>query len=139
MIDEVVAELIVGVARDTQFGPHIVVGSGGIMVELMKDNIPILMPPTREQVLKSLSQLKCAPLFNGFRGAPPADLDGVVDVIMAIAKVIENDPSSILELDINPLMLLPESQGVVAADALISLSVKPGNAETTESELERVI
>ena len=138
MIDEVVAELIVGVARDAQFGPYIVVGSGGILVELMKDSASILLPLTREQVLKSLAQLKCAPLLNGFRGAPPADLDGVVDVIMAISKVIENDPSSILELDINPLMLLPKGQGVVAADALISLSVESENAQTTESELERV-
>ena len=68
-----------------------------------------------------------------------SDLEGVVDVIMAIAKVIENDPSSILELDINPLMLLPESQGAVAADALISLSVELENPETTESQLKRVI
>ncbi|MFW2368018.1 MAG: acetate--CoA ligase family protein [Desulforhopalus sp.] len=137
MIDEVVAELIVGVARDAQFGSYLVVGSGGILVELMKDSVSILLPVTREQVLNSLAQLKCAPLLNGFRGAPPADIDGVVEVIMAIAKVIESDSSSILELDINPLMLLPEGQGVIAADALISLSVESEMAHSTKPDLER--
>jgi acyl-CoA synthetase (NDP forming) len=124
MVDGVVAELIVGVARDEQFGPYLLVGGGGILVELMKDSVSLLMPTTRERVLHALGQLKCAPLFNGFRGAPPADLNGAVDVILAIAGMVENDPSSIVELDINPLMLLAEGQGVVAADALISLNAK---------------
>jgi acyl-CoA synthetase (NDP forming) len=90
----------------------------------MKDSASLLLPTTREQVLHSLKQLKCAPLFNGFRGAPPADLDAAADVVLAIAGMVEKDPSSIVELDINPLMLLPEGQGVVAADALVSLSAK---------------
>jgi acyl-CoA synthetase (NDP forming) len=125
MVDGVVAELIVGVARDEQFGPYLLVGGGGILVELMKDSASLLMPTTRERVLHALGQLKCAPLFNGFRGAPPADLNAAADVILAVAGMVENDPSSIIELDINPLMLLAEGQGVVAADALISLNAKP--------------
>jgi len=125
MVEGVVAELIVGVARDEQFGPYLLVGGGGIMVELMKDSASLLLPITRERVLHALGRLKCAPLFGGFRGAPPADLKAAADVILAVAGMVENDPSSIIELDINPLMLLPEGQGVVAADALISLSAKP--------------
>jgi len=121
----VVAELIVGVARDEQFGPFLLIGGGGIMVELMKDSVSLLMPTTRERVLQALGQLKCAPLFRGFRGAPPADLNAAADVILAVAGMVENDPSSIIELDINPLMLLAEGQGVVAADALISLNAEP--------------
>ena len=121
----VVAELIVGVARDEQFGPYLLVGGGGIMVELMKDSVSLLMPTTRERVLHALGQLKCAPLFSGFRGAPPADLNAAADVILAVAGMVENDPSSIIELDINPLMLLAEGQGVVAADALIILNAEP--------------
>jgi acetyl-CoA synthetase len=124
MIDGVVAELIVGVARDEQFGPYLLVGGGGILVELMKDSVSLLLPTTRERALHALGQLKCAPLFNGFRGAPPADLNGAADVILAVAGMVENDPSSIIELDINPLMLLAEGQGVVAADALISIEKK---------------
>jgi acetyl-CoA synthetase len=124
MIDGAAAELIVGVARDEQFGPYLLVGGGGILVELMKDSASLLMPTTREHVLHALVQLKCAPLLNGFRGAPPADIKAAADVILTVAGMVENDPSSIIELDINPLMLLAEGRGVVAADALIRLNPK---------------
>jgi acetyl-CoA synthetase len=127
MINGAVAELIVGVACDEQFGPYLLVGGGGILVELMKDTQSLLLPATRERVLTALARLKCAPLFRGFRGAPPADLNAAIDVILAVASMVEHDPSSILELDINPLLLLPEGQGVVAADALISLNEKPAS------------
>jgi acyl-CoA synthetase (NDP forming) len=123
-MSESVAELIVGVARDAQFGPYLLVGGGGILVEMMKDSTSLLMPTARERVLQALAQLKCAPLFSGFRGAPPADLNAAVDVILAVAGMLENNPSSIIELDINPLMLLAEGRGVVAADALISLNAE---------------
>jgi acetyl-CoA synthetase len=125
MVDGVVAELIVGVARDEQFGSYLLVGGGGILVEMMKDSASLLMPTTRERVLHALGQLMCAPLLSGFRGAPLADLNAAADIILAVAGMVENDTSSIIELDINPLMVLAEGQGVVAADALISLNVKP--------------
>jgi acetyl-CoA synthetase len=122
MIDGAVAELIVGIACDEQFGPYLLVGGGGVLVELVRDTLSLLLPTAREQVMEALTRLKCAPLFSGFRGAPPADLGAAADVILAIAGRVESDPSSILELDINPLLLLPEGQGVVAADALIRLN-----------------
>jgi acyl-CoA synthetase (NDP forming) len=122
MVDGVVAELIVGVARDEQFGLYLLVGSGGILVEMIKDSASLLLPTTRDRVLQALGQLKCAPLLNGFRGAPPADLNAAADVILAVAAMVENDPSSILELDINPLMVLARGQGVIAADALVKLN-----------------
>jgi acyl-CoA synthetase (NDP forming) len=121
MVDEVVAELIVGIARDEQFGPYLLVGSGGVLVELIKDSRSFLLPVDKDQVIKALGELQCAPLFNGFRGRPTADLHAAVDAIMAIATAVENDPASIVELDVNPLMLLPQGQGVVAADALIRM------------------
>jgi acyl-CoA synthetase (NDP forming) len=133
MVDGVVAELIVGVARDEHFGPYLLVGGGGVLVEMMKDSASLLMPTTRERVLHALGRLKCAALFGGFRGAPPADLDAAADVILAVAGMVEDDPSSIIELDINPLMLLAEGQGVIAADALISL-----NAESTNDPCKGV-
>ena len=121
MIDGVVAELIVGVVRDEQFGPYLLLGGGGILVELMKDSASLLLPATRQQILHALSKLKCAPLLNCFRGCPPADLKAAADIILAVADIVENDPSAINELDINPLMVLAEGQGAVAADALICL------------------
>jgi acyl-CoA synthetase (NDP forming) len=119
MIEGVVAELIVGVVRDDQFGPYLLVGGGGILVELMKDSRSLLLPVDREQVMSALGKLQCAQLFHGFRGRPRCDLNAAVDAILAIARWVENDPSSIVELDINPLMVLAEGEGVVAADALI--------------------
>jgi len=136
MIEGVVAELIVGVSHDEQFGPNLTVGGGGTMVELMKDSASLLIPTTREQVLHALGRLNCASLFSGFRGAPPADLNAAADVVLAVAGMVEDEPSSIVELDINPLMLLVEGQGVVAADALIILSAEPVGdpARVTEAE-----
>lgn len=124
MIEGVVAELIVGVARDEQFGPYLLVGGGGILVELMKDTRSLLLPTTREDVLRALVGLKCAPLLTGFRGGPAADLDAAADVVLAVAGMVEADPSSIAELDINPLMLLAD--GAVAADALVGLRTGGG-------------
>jgi len=122
MVEGAVAELIVGVARDEQFGPYLLVGGGGTLVELMKDSVALLLPTTSEQVLHALHQLKVAPLFKGFRGAPPADLIAAADAILAVASLVQKDPVSIIELDINPLILLAEGRGVVAADALIRQS-----------------
>ena len=122
MVDGVVAELIIGIARDEQFGPYLLIGGGGIMVEVMRDSASLLLPTTKERVLHVLGHLKCAPLLRGFRGAPPADLNAAAEVILSVAEIAENDPSSIMELDINPLMLMAEGKGVVAADALISLN-----------------
>jgi acetate---CoA ligase (ADP-forming) len=122
MVEGVIAELIVGVARDVQFGPYIVVGGGGILVEMMKDSQLLLLPTTRERILETLGQLKCAPLLNGFRGAPTADVNAAADVILAIAKLVEADPASIIELDINPLMVLADGKGAIAADVLIRLN-----------------
>lgn len=132
MVDGVIAELIVGVTRDEQFGPYLVVGSGGILVELMKDTKSILLPVTREQVMETLEDLKCAPLFHGFRGKPGCGLDAVTDVVLAIALFVEENASAVAELDVNPLMLLPEGQGVVAADALISMYVNDESCTKTE-------
>jgi acetyl-CoA synthetase len=121
MVEGVVAELIVGVAVDEQFGPYLLIGGGGILVEMMKDSASLLLPVTFKRVMEALGRLKCSPLFHGFRGRPRADLNAATEAIMAVAKMVEDNPSSIVELDINPLMLLAEGRGVVAADALVSL------------------
>jgi acetyl-CoA synthetase len=121
MIEEAVAELIVGVARDPQFGPYLLVGGGGILVELMKDSASLLLPTDKGAVIAALTGLQSAPLLQGFRGAPQADLDAAADAVLAVAALVERDPERIVELDINPLMVLADGHGVVAADALISI------------------
>jgi acyl-CoA synthetase (NDP forming) len=134
MVEGAIAELIVGIARDEQFGPYLVLGSGGILVELLKDSKSLLLPVTREQVTKALDSLKCAPLLHGFRGKAHCDLDAAVDVVMAIGSFVEDRISTIAELDVNPLLLLADGQGVVAADALISMYLNKENGSETEAK-----
>jgi acyl-CoA synthetase (NDP forming) len=128
MVEGAVAELIVGVARDEQFGPYLVVGGGGILVELTKDSASLLLPTARDDVLRALDRLRCAPLLHGFRGAAPADVDAVADVVLAIAGMVERDPASIAELDVNPLLVLAQGRGAVAADALVRIHKAAGDA-----------
>jgi acetyl-CoA synthetase len=137
MVDGVVTELIVGVTRDEQFGPHLVVGGGGIFVEILKDSRSLLLPVSREEVLEALEGLRCAPLFQGYRGNPRGDLAAAADVVLAVAAFVEDNSSSVAELDINPLMVLAEGRGVVAADALISMYVNKENGPETEVGISR--
>ena len=122
MVDGVVAELMVGIARDESFGPHLVVGAGGILVELMSDSVSLLLPTSRSAVLNAINSLSSVKLLLGFRGKPPGDIEAVVDAVMAIASFAEDHWEQLLELDVNPLMVLPQGQGVIAADALIALA-----------------
>ncbi len=121
MVEDVVTELIVGVARDEQFGSYLLVGGGGILVEMMKDSASLLLPVTRERVLEALGGLKCAPLFHGFRGRPAADLSAAADAILVVATMVEENPSAIVELDINPLMVLARGPGSRRGRRLVSV------------------
>ncbi len=129
MVEGAVAEFIVGVARDEQFGPYLIVGGGGILVELMRDSRSILLPVDKRGVLAELAKLSCFPLLQGFRGRPAADLSAAAEAILAIAELVQERPSAVAELDVNPLMLLPEGRGVVAADALIGIATNGGGLE----------
>lgn len=111
------AELIVGVKRDPLFGLVLVIGAGGILVELLKDATPLLLPVSRADVGSALRGLKSFALLDGFRGQPKVNLEPVIDAIMAIAAYAGDHQNNLLELDVNPLMLGTDS--VVAVDALI--------------------
>jgi acyl-CoA synthetase (NDP forming) len=121
MVQDSVAELIVGVGLDPIFGKYIIIGSGGILVELFKESIPLLFPVNREDVSLALSKLKAFPLINGYRGNPQGDVEMIIDCVMATVKLVsEND---IDELDINPLLVLKRGSGVIAVDTLIKLNL----------------
>jgi acyl-CoA synthetase (NDP forming) len=122
MVDDGVAELIIGIHRDAQFGPTLVIGSGGVLVELVGDAVSLLLPTDRASVTQALSQLKVSKLLAGFRGRPPGDTAAVIDVIMAIAQMTDVLWDSVQELDVNPLIVRPQGQGAVAVDALLRLS-----------------
>ncbi len=115
----VVAELIVGLHRDAQFGVLLTVGSGGILVELAADSVTLLLPVSESGVRGALSQLRCAPLLEGWRGRAPADVDAAVGAILGIAAFAVANRERIEELDVNPLGIREKGQGAVALDALI--------------------
>jgi acyl-CoA synthetase (NDP forming) len=119
MVGDVVAELIVGIQRDPQFGLALVVGAGGILVELVEDAAMLLLPASAEEVEAAIRRLKIAKLLAGYRGKPAADMGALVKSIMAIAAFAEAHRDTLLELDVNPLMV--RADGAVAVDALVVL------------------
>ena len=113
----IVAEMIIGVTRDPLFGPTLTFGSGGILVELLKDAASLLLPTSREAVEHAFGQLKLAHLVEGFRGRAKGDRQAAIDAIMAVASYAERERDMLVELDVNPVLIL--EQGAVAVDAMI--------------------
>jgi len=112
----VLAELLVGVNHDPLFGNYLLIGAGGILVELLKDSQLLLLPCTPKDIQIALQRLSIKPLLKGYRGQAQADEKAIIDAIMAVLSYIENHP--VRELDINPLLV--KAHSCVAVDALIS-------------------
>jgi acyl-CoA synthetase (NDP forming) len=121
-VTNAVAEMIIGVKRDPSFGLVLVVGAGGILVEMLQDAATLLLPTDRAEVERAVRGLKAAKLLAGYRGKPPADTEAVIDAVMAVAGFAEANRDRLMELDVNPLLVLPKGQGAVAVDALIVLA-----------------
>ncbi|MGD9508058.1 MAG: acetate--CoA ligase family protein, partial [Geminicoccaceae bacterium] len=121
MVTDGVAELIVGVVRDPQVGLCLLLGSGGVLVELLADRALLLLPVTAAEVRSALLGLRSAPLLRGFRGRPAGDLDAVVEAVMAVARFAEENADRLVELDINPLIVRPVGKGAVAVDVLLRI------------------
>jgi acyl-CoA synthetase (NDP forming) len=111
-------ELVVGARRDPRWGPVVMVGLGGIWVEALGD--VRLMPPdlSEAEIVDELHKLKTAKLLNGFRGAPPVDVNAVAAAAAAIGRLMRAR-ADITEVDVNPLMVLAAGHGATALDALI--------------------
>ena len=114
-------ELILGARQDPQWGPVLLIGMGGVLAEALQDTR--LLPPglSRSAIEQELNKLRCGPLLRGFRRAAPLDTAAVADVVYRLGELIQAAPE-IEEVDINPLTVY--SSGVVALDALISISKK---------------
>jgi acyl-CoA synthetase (NDP forming) len=113
------AELIVGIKRENDFGLALVIGAGGILVELLKDSRSLLLPTTDGAIRKAVLSLRSAALLQGFRGREAADLDSLVAAIRAVADYACENAGQLLELDVNPLLV--GAAGTTAVDALIRL------------------
>lgn len=114
-------ETIIGYRWSDQFGPIIMLGMGGIFVELLKDITFRIAPVTYHEALQMIGELKTSKLFFGFRGSAKCDIQALAKTIVMISEVGAKLGKDLKELDINPLFVLEENNGVMAGDALIVL------------------
>jgi acyl-CoA synthetase (NDP forming) len=111
-------ELILGLTRKPNFGTVLMVGMGGTYVEVEKDVSFGIMPLTRTDAIRMMQELRFAPVFTGYRGSQPLDIDVVIDCLGRLSLMAAT-VSEISELDINPLMLYPKGQGAKVVDVRI--------------------
>jgi acyl-CoA synthetase (NDP forming) len=127
LVQEMVAggtELILGMHRDP-LGTAILLGMGGVTAELFQDTTMRLLPPrgglSRGEALSMAQELRTWPLLDGFRGRPKADVDALVDAVVAFSRMASQLGDRLLEAEINPVFVLPQGQGVRAADGVVVL------------------
>jgi acyl-CoA synthetase (NDP forming) len=110
-------EILLGMTKDSQFGPVVAVGLGGIFVEILED-VHLLIPPVSEtDARRAVQQLRGIQVLHGARGRPPADIEALVDTLVRFSRLCLDLQDSVDEIDVNPLIVL--AKGVRAVDALI--------------------
>ncbi len=119
MVPGALLELLVGVQRDPRLGLGLTLGAGGVLVELVDDTATLLLPATHAQIRAALTGLRVGPVLEGFRGRP-ADLEATVGAIEAVAAFALDHADRLVEVEVNPLLVLPD--GAMAVDALIRLA-----------------
>jgi succinyl-CoA synthetase beta subunit len=117
MVENPVAELLIGVTRDPAHGFLLTIGAGGVLTELWQDTVSMLLPVTSAQIQDSLQNLRIAPLLNGYRGKPGADLGAITKAIMSVQAYVIAHQDAISEVEVNPLICGTDS--AIAVDALI--------------------
>jgi len=121
MIVDGVAEILLGVSVDPQFGPVLVLGAGGVLAELLADTVSLLPPWTAQSIEAGLRRLRAWQLLEGFRGRPAADIGALVAAAAGVAHYATAHRDEIVEIDVNPLIVRPKGYGALAVDALIRL------------------
>jgi acetyltransferase len=112
-------EAILGMLHDPSWGPAVAVGIGGTLVEVLKDRQLLLPPVAESEARAALGALRAARLFDGVRGAPPSDVAALAEALVRFSELCRDLAGEVAEIDVNPLLVLPEGQGVLALDALI--------------------
>lgn len=115
-------EVIVGLSRDPQFGPVILFGLGGIFVEVFKD-VSLRFPPIgRSESVEMIKEIKGYEILEGFRGRPKADTVAVADILMKVSRLSMQLKESVLEMDLNPIIVQSEGNGAKVVDARLIVS-----------------
>jgi acetyltransferase len=112
-------EIIIGTLLDKTFGPMVMVGFGGVTTELFRDVIYRPAPVGLAEAATMLSELKAAPLLRGFRGAPKADVAGLAKLISQVSVLATRLREQVSEIELNPVLVHPEREGVTIVDALV--------------------
>lgn len=112
-------EFILGFRRDSQLGPLVLLGAGGVMAEVMGDSAIRLLPLSETDARDMVGGLRLSKLLAGYRGGPRHDVEALVQAILSMARMGEAMGERLLEAEINPLFVLPEGEGVAAADGLV--------------------
>jgi acyl-CoA synthetase (NDP forming) len=121
MVTDGVAEMLVGVTCDPQFGQLLVLGAGGVLTELLRDSVTLLPPFTAGAIGEAIHRLRISKLLGGYRGRPVADLAALVETALACTRYAAANLERLAELDLNPVIVRPQGSGAVAVDALIRL------------------
>ncbi|HEY2663416.1 MAG TPA: acetate--CoA ligase family protein, partial [Candidatus Binataceae bacterium] len=124
-------EMIAGIIRERNFGPLVMVGFGGIYAEILKDTVLRLAPVDRPEALAMIGELKGAALIKGSRGQPPADLNALGELLVALSQLAVEQPA-ITELDINPVSV--SATGVCALDGRAMVRSANGEAEPARTD-----
>jgi acetate---CoA ligase (ADP-forming) len=121
-------EFILGMTYDETFGPMVVCGAGGVTVEVFKDAAVLLPPFSAEEARAAIRSLKVAKLLDGFRGAPPRDLDALVDCCVRFGDFVAATDGQYAAIDLNPILVCARGRGVRIADALMETRATGGDA-----------
>ena len=121
MITDGVAELLLGVSVDPQFGPTITLGAGGILTELLLDSVSLLLPISEKQVRQAIRKLRVNTLLQGLRGRPEGDKEALIQAVFSLADFIKHHAGRLSGSEINPLIVRPSGKGVIVVDALIQI------------------
>src|SRR5712671_882577 len=121
-------EFILGMTYDETFGPMVVCGAGGVTVEVFKDAAVLLPPFSADEGRAAIRSLKVAKLLDGFRGAPPRDLDALVDCCVRFGDFVAATDGQYAAIDLNPILVCAQGRGVRIADALMETRATGGHA-----------
>jgi acyl-CoA synthetase (NDP forming) len=111
-------EMIVGAKHDPQWGPVVLAGFGGVTAEILKD-VKLFTPDMDAAAVHAgLLELKQAAILRGYRGSPALDVAALAELIVTVGRIMSGNPR-IREIDLNPVIVHPEGEGVIALDALM--------------------
>jgi acetate---CoA ligase (ADP-forming) len=114
-------EMILGLRRDPQLGPLVLLGAGGVMAEISEDSAIRLLPLTEGDARDMVAELRISTILSGYRGEQPYDIDALVAAILSLSQMGSSLGDRLQEAEINPLFVMPAGQGVAAADGLVVL------------------